>query len=145
MSDRFSRMDRATFLRTAGGLFSVAYLGRLPFAFPGRRSGLQHPEPRVGITSEHVLSAEALGEFNKGKVADAYEAARAHPEVFDGLMCACSCGGKKAQHRSLLSCYETMQPTGCGACQDEAEIAAKGINAGKTLAEIRAAVDKWNA
>ena len=91
------------------------------------------------------MSVEALGQFNKGKVAEAYEAARAHPEIFDGIMCACSCGGRKAEHRSLLSCYETMQPTGCGSCQQEAEVVAKGIKDGKTLADIRAAVDQWNS
>jgi hypothetical protein len=45
-------------------------------------------------------------------------------------------------HRSLLSCYETEQPTGCWSCREAGEYVGKLAKEGKSLAEIRAAVDK---
>ena len=49
-------------------------------------------------------------------------------------------------HRSLLECFESMQPTGCGSCQEEARAAAKLIKEGKTLADIRAEFDRrWGS
>ena len=142
-------MDRSNFLRRTGGLLAAAFIA--PDGFGGIARVLssdrpiEHPEPREGITGEHVLTAEALGKFaEKAKVMDAFNAAREYPAIFDGIACTCSCGGKKGEHRSLLVCFETMQPTGCGACQVEAEVVAKAVREGKTLAEVRLAVDKWN-
>jgi len=95
----------------------------------------------VGI--HRVLTTEALGPLPYDKVVAAYDAARRYPELFDGIACGCGCTvGKHATHRSLLVCYETMQPTGCVACQDEAQLVAKLAKQGNTLAKIRAAVDK---
>jgi hypothetical protein len=88
-----------------------------------------------------VLSVETLGSSRPKRVMDAYEAARKYPEILDGLYCACQCSGKSG-HRSLLVCFETMQPTGCGGCQEEAELAGKLAKQEKTLADIRLAVDK---
>ena len=45
-------------------------------------------------------------------------------------------------HRSLLSCYESKQPQGCLACQEEAWLVADLAKQGKSLADIRTAVDK---
>lgn len=144
-------MNRAAFLRAGGGYLLAALVGPGVVAAPksahahGLPSDLEHPEPREGITGELVLTAEALGKFSKRrKIAKAYASARANPALFDGIACACSCGGsKKGEHRSLLICYESMQATGCGACQEQAEIVVKMIDEGKSLAEIRAAVDAW--
>jgi hypothetical protein len=73
-------------------------------------------------------------------VREAYEAARTHPEIFDGLYCACECD-KSMGHRSLLSCFESRQAIGCMACREEAELVGRLAKDGKTLAEIRHAVD----
>jgi hypothetical protein len=137
-------MNRAKFLSQAGGVFAVALLDQSSLARLLSVGDLEHPEPREGITSERVLTAEAIGEklYSKKHVSVSYEAARAHPAMFDGIACACSCGGKTGSHRSLLVCFETMQATGCGACQEEGELVGKLADEGKTLAEIRAAVDK---
>jgi hypothetical protein len=144
-------MNRAAFLRAGGGYLLAAVVAPAVVARPHCahantvHSDLEHPEPREGITSELVLSDEALGKFaNRPKIAKAYASARANPGIFDGIACACSCGGsKKGEHRSLLTCYESMQATGCGACQEEAEIVVKMIDEGKSLADIRVAVNKW--
>jgi hypothetical protein len=143
VTDRPEPISRTTFLRRAGGLFAVGLLDRSGAAglFP-QAGGLEHPEPREGITAERVLTADALGSSRASKVAEAYEAARTWPAVFDGIACGCSCGGKRGMHRSLLVCFETMQPTGCGACQLEAELVARLARQDKPLADIRKAVDK---
>jgi hypothetical protein len=99
-----------------------------------------HPDPRPGITSEHVLSEEKLGKRSKTVYAD-YAYAREYPEIFDGIFCTCRCN-KSMGHRSLLSCFESDQPTGCMGCQEVAEFVGKRAKDGKSLAEIRKAVDE---
>jgi hypothetical protein len=129
-------ISRAEFLRRAGGLLAVGLF------VPRARGPLPHPEPRPGITAEHVLATDALGSSPKATVIHAYDAARAYPQLFDGVACACSCGGKKGMHRSLLVCYETMQPTGCPACRDEGLLIERLAKNGKSLDEIRKAIDE---
>jgi hypothetical protein len=120
-------------------MLALAAFGR----FPDMASEHEHPEPRPGITSERVLSGEAIGAPRREKeVFAAYDAARTYPEIFDGLSCACGCSGKHGDHRSLLVCYETKQPTGCVSCQMEAQLVGDLAKEQKTLADIRAAVDK---
>jgi hypothetical protein len=103
------------------------------------RSGFPHPEPRPGITAENVLAESEVGERRRAR--EAYAAARTHPELFDGLYCACECD-KSMGHRSLLSCFESRQAIGCMACREEAELVARLARDGKTLDEIRLAVDR---
>jgi hypothetical protein len=134
-------LSRAEFLRRATSLFAVAAIGPRVAGWRAGATPFPHPDPRPGITAEHVLSVETLGASRSKRVLDAYDAARTYPEIFDGLYCACQCGGKSG-HRSLLACYETMQPSGCGGCQEEGELAGRLAKQEKTLAEIRLAVDK---
>jgi hypothetical protein len=135
-------INRAEFLKRLGGLSALAVLDRSALgAVP--TDSLNHPEPRAGITSDKVLKADDLGEKPRKAVLAAYDAARQSPQIFDGLACACGCHGDATyQHRSLLVCYETRQPTGCQSCQMESAFVGKMVKAGKSLAEIRAAVDK---
>jgi hypothetical protein len=136
-------IDRRTFLRSASGLLAVAALDPAPLKRAGLfASRLEHPDPRPGITAEHVLTVEALGPSRKEAVLAAYDVARTYPELFDGLACACGCTGKQNIHRSLLTCFETLQPTGCYGCQEQAQLVAKLAKEGKELAEIRQAFDK---
>jgi hypothetical protein len=97
----------------------------------------EHPEPRPDVTAERVLPDDQVPERHR----KAYAAARAHPAVLDGLYCHCDCGERDGM-RSLLSCFESKMPQTCGICRGEAEMAAKLAADGKTLTEIRAAVDK---
>ena len=71
----------------------------------------------------------------------AYAAAREIPQILDGLYCHCECG-KRDNLRSLLSCFETRMPTTCGICRDEAELALAEFLEGRSLKQIRAAVDR---
>jgi hypothetical protein len=143
MPNRPMAIDRRIFVTRAGGLFGVALVSRFDLMHAlAQPSGLEHPEPRPGVTGERVLAATALGAAPKQKVLDIYEAARTYPAIFDGIACGCSCGGKKGTHRSLLVCFETPQATGCGSCQEEGELVGRLAREDKPLAEIRKAVDK---
>lgn len=134
-------VSRRSFLGRVGGFLAVAFMGDLGVA-PRGTFDLEHPEPRPGVTAEKVLSPEAVGAKRSKKVLDAYDAARNHPAIFDGVACGCSCGNKNGTHRSLLVCFETMQPTGCWECQQEGVLVGRMAREEKSLAEIRAAVDK---
>src|SRR4051812_8707661 len=99
----YSRRD---FLRAASSAAVVAALR--PRAARALSHPLKHPDARPGITAAKVLADDVLPKDANVRVA--YAAARANPEIFDALACACGCSD---EHRSLLTCYETTQPTGC--------------------------------
>jgi hypothetical protein len=133
-------IGRRAFLLQAAAV--VASVGSSHDAFAravGRGPGFPHPDPRPGVTGDNVLPEAELG--SKRKVLEAYDAARTHPEIFDGIYCACRCD-KSMNHRSLLSCFESGQAIGCLACREQAEFVARHAREGKTLEEIRLAVDK---
>jgi hypothetical protein len=134
-------VSRAFFLRAVAtaAFGTIAVPPALLHAGVSRRKPLPHPDPRPGITAAGVLDVDALTE--SAAVRDAYAAARAYPAIFDGLFCACRCR-KSLGHRSLLSCFESRQPIGCMGCQEEAALAGRKAAAGKSLAEVRAAMDE---
>ena len=132
--------SRRHFILMLPGLVVVSGAWRRTLAqhVTGRRPGLPHPEPRPGVTGEHVLPESEVGE--RRRVREAYAAARTHPSLFDGVFCACGCD-KSMNHRSLLSCFESRQAMGCMACREEGELVGRLARDGKTLEEIRHAVD----
>ncbi len=97
-----------------------------------------HPTPRAGITGARVLPASTFGEDER--LVRAYTAARAMPEVFDGLYCYCHCK-EDMGHVSLLTCYESEHAASCDICLGEAEMAATMHGQGATLDAIRRAID----
>jgi hypothetical protein len=141
MTNANQSISRSDFLRiVVGGTAGMLAALTLPAnAMAPRHRPFKHPDPRAGITGEHVLPEATLPA--DGKVRAAFAAARDNAVIFDGLYCACRCQ-KSHGHRSLLACYETEQPTGCLGCQDEAVFVARQITAGRSLAEIRKAVDE---
>jgi hypothetical protein len=98
-----------------------------------------HPDPRPGVTAEHVLAVDSVK--MKPRIAELYDMAREIPQVFDGLYCYCHCHDSN-KHRSLLTCFESEQPTGCYGCGAAARLAYQEHKAGKSLDQIRAACDK---
>jgi hypothetical protein len=139
-------ITRSEFLTKSAGAMVFLAIGDKPFAHLAhhahRDSPLEHPEPREGITAENVLPVEKLGNKPSERVLESYEAARKYPAILDGILCSCSCGGKRGSHRSLLVCFETPQATGCGECQLEGVFVGKMAKEEKSLAEIRIAFDK---
>ena len=134
-------IDRATFLRRIGAVLVTGFLTRLGrVRAASARPAAFHPDPRPGVTAERVLPANGI-DSSDPEVLAAYELARGYPEIFDGVGCGCSCGGKRGTHRSLLVCFETQQPTGCGACRSEGMLVGRLAKSGKSLPEIREAAD----
>ena len=130
-------ISRRTALERIAGLFAATFVAPASIdPFLGR-SELKHPDPRPGITAENVLAEDKIPD--KKRVKEAFTAAREFPELFDGICCACGC---EKEHRSLLSCFESPQPTGCYGCQEEATLVSKLAKEGKTLDDIRKAIDK---
>lgn len=98
-----------------------------------------HPTPRPGITGENVLTKEQLA--GKPKLIPLFDAVREIPEVVDGIHCNCGCTNPP-EFYSLLSCYEGKgMASNCGICQGQARLAVRLHKEGKTLDEIRAAID----
>jgi hypothetical protein len=142
MNGESAGINRGTFIRQSAGAFATTAFLNIPLAALFRDEPVAHPEPREGITSKDVLPLEKLGNNPRPKVLESYEAARNYPAMMDGILCGCSCGGKRGTHRSLLLCFETPQATGCGECQEEGIFVGKLAKEGNTLAEIRIAFDK---
>ena len=99
-----------------------------------------HPVPRAGITGARVLTRAQLSD--RPKLVSLFDSVREIPEVVDGIRCNCGCGGQEGFY-SLLSCFEGTDAMAreCGICQGQGRIAARLHKAGKSLDEIRVAVD----
>jgi hypothetical protein len=95
-----------------------------------------HPAPREGITGQGVLSSEVVPSGAR----DAYTIAARIPFILDALYCHCDCH-ERDELRSLLECFENRMATTCGICQNEARMAGEMHADGKSLEEIRKAID----
>ncbi len=118
---------------------SVAFrpIGHCGEAKPGTRS--DHPTPRPGVDASHVLSEEVLANYPDAK--SAYEGIRQIPQIADGIRCHCGCKDIPGYY-SLLTCYEEgMMATMCEICQGQGRLAFRLHNSGRTLDQIRAAID----
>ena len=105
---------------------------------PSVRRG-PHPEPRAGITAGNVLTREQLA--GSEDVLDVFDKVREIPEIVDGIRCQCGCADSPGFY-SLLSCYESEgMARYCDICQGEARLAYRLHRSGKSLDEIRAAID----
>jgi hypothetical protein len=99
-----------------------------------------HPTPRPGVDGSRVLRRAQL-EDNPG-AAPVFDMVRQIPEVADGIRCHCGCA-EDPDHRSLLTCFEgDGMAQHCEICQGQAKLAFRLHKAGKTLGDIRAAIDE---
>jgi hypothetical protein len=119
------------------GAAAAALAGVVLFTRPA--GGSQHPTPRPGITAAKVLP-DAFIPRTPG-AHEAYAAARGAAATLDGVYCHCDCS-KHAGHRSLLTCFETEHGAYCDICMGEATLAGGMAGQGKSLTEIRAAIDR---
>ena len=105
---------------------------------PGLITG-PHPTPRPGITAAKVLTKEQLADTPDA--IPVFDLVREIPEVMDGIRCQCGCADLEGYY-SLLSCYEgEAMARHCPVCKGQARLAHRLHQAGKTLDEIRAAID----
>jgi hypothetical protein len=108
---------------------------------PTPKAKSHHPDARAGITGAKVLT----GEIVPSRARDAYTIAARIPDVLDALYCHCECHEREGR-RSLLECFEDDMASTCGICQGQARMAAELHDGGKSLAEIRAALDqRWGS
>lgn len=98
-----------------------------------------HPTPRPGITPAKVVP-QAFVPRTPG-ANEAYAAAREAAATLDGVYCHCDCS-KHAGHRSLLTCFESEHGAYCDICMGEAMLASEMAKQGKSLMEIRTAIDR---
>lgn len=112
----------------------------LAWAAAGGPSGPgPHPDPRPGITSARVLTAEQLAEWSHA--APVFDQVREIPEIVDGIRCQCGCADSPGFY-SLLSCFEVDgMARYCDICQGEARLVHRLHRAGESLDAIRAAID----
>ena len=111
-----------------------AWAGRSPARLPG-----PHPTPRPGITAANVLGKEQLGD--SPKLVELFDQVREIPHVIDGIRCNCGCAEIEGFY-SLLSCYEGYaMARHCPICQGEGRMASRLHKEGKTLDQIRTAID----
>jgi hypothetical protein len=119
------------------GAATVALAGVMFLTRPA--TGSNHPTPRSGITAAKVLGDASIPR-TPGAL-EAYAAARGAARTLDGVYCHCDCS-KHAGHRSLLTCFEGEHAAYCDICMGEAMLASGMAKQGKSLSEIRAAIDR---
>ncbi|HET9384948.1 MAG TPA: CYCXC family (seleno)protein [Gemmatimonadales bacterium] len=98
-----------------------------------------HPAPRPGITAGKVLPISFVPRTPGS--GEAYAAAREAAATLDGVYCYCDCS-KHAGHRSLLTCFESDHGAYCDVCMGEAIVAHGMTQQGRSLDEIRTAIDR---
>jgi hypothetical protein len=146
-----SQLSRRAFIATGLGAFATlvasAAVARAhaPACARGERSSTlrpkAHPDPRPGITGANVASANQLADAPA--LIPLFEAVRAIPEIADGICCRCGCADLPG-YRSLLSCYEgaSAMARECRTCQAQGKLASRLAKSGKSLDEIRVAIDR---
>ena len=96
--------------------------------------------PDAGATNK-VLDAAG---FQDARVRDAYVAAKKYAHVLESIYCYCRCK-ENIGHRALVECFETEHASHCDVCMNEAIIAARLTQEGKTPKEIQKAIDAYYA
>ena len=131
------RSRRAFIVTIAGGV--VAALAA-PRGLHGATAPLSfaHPDPRPHVNASNVLATDAV----RPEFAELFDGIREIPHIADGIGCHCGCGAMP-EMRSLLSCYEGMgMAQFCVVCSGEGRLAIELHAQGRTLDEIRTAIDR---
>jgi hypothetical protein len=131
-----SPSSRRAFLKDFSLLTGTLLLGRIPAV---AHAAPPHPKPRPGITGRNVLGKEELAKTPK--LIPLFDSIREIPEVVDGIRCNCGCPNPP-EFYSLLSCFEGRgMARDCVICQGQGRLAVRLHKEGKTLDEIRSAID----
>lgn len=99
------------------------------------------PTVSVGKMTE---TGQVLQSKDFFRAANAYQIAEEMPQTLDALYCYCKCKESPTlRHKTLLTCYTSDHAAKCGICMHEAEMASDLTKQGKSIPEIRAAVDAF--
>lgn len=118
-----------------GGLAVLVGLLVLPTVSFGSS---HHPEPRAEIGAEHVVPGQRYAAYPRVK--EVYEMVAEIPGVIDGIYCYCNCS-EHSGHYSLLDCYHSDHAARCDVCLSEGAMAYRMHKDGKSLDQIRSAID----
>jgi hypothetical protein len=133
------RSARRQFLVSSAFAALAAIVPRPLAALAARRARGPHPAPRPGVNASKVLTAAQLAD-DPDAIA-AFDAVRSIPSIADGIRCHCGCAAREGFY-SLLSCYEGEgMARMCLVCQGEGRMAERMHRQGRSLDEIRAAID----
>lgn len=99
------------------------------------------PAPIVGVMARRETQLTLDPARFVGKAAVAYRVAREIRDVLDQIYCYCRCD-KHMGHKSLLSCYTDGHAATCDVCMDEALDASRMVKAGRSIAEVKAEIDR---
>ncbi len=123
-------------------IFAVTAASYAQWSNPGDDVPAYHPSAPLKVDAlPPILSGSKLsGEnFRFPWQVHVYQQAAKIGNVLYQLPCNCRCD-RSLGHTSLRSCYENAHGTECGTCAKEAFFAYSQTKAGKTPAEIRAAI-----
>jgi hypothetical protein len=123
----------------SGATAGAVPAGRHCAGLTGFRSA-EHPDPRPDVDGSNVLTAEDLS--GNPDLIPLFEGIAKIPHIADGIGCTCGCASDPSI-RSLLSCYEKSSRMAlfCEICQAEGRMAVRLHERGRTLEQIRAALD----
>ena len=125
------RYTRRSFLLV---LAAATWTGR------SRRASGPHPSPRAGIDASKVLPAPQLEDHPDA--IPVFEHARTIPQILDGIRCQCGCSELPGKY-SLLSCFEDDgMARHCEMCQGQTRLAFRLHRLGRSLDEIRVAIEE---
>lgn len=107
-------------------------------AFVPDAHAAEHPRPRAGVTPAAIQPPERYAA--DPRIAQIYAEVAQIPEVVDGIYCYCHCAHHSG-HYSLFSCFEDDHGAQCDVCLEQAHLAYTLTQQGRSLEEIRQAVD----
>jgi hypothetical protein len=125
----------------AGGFFAMLGVPRPKSHHTSHdmAQGGSHPDPRPDVDASNVLTEEDLAGYSH--VVELYNGIREIPHIADGIRCQCGCADVPG-YRSLLTCFEAEgMAKWCEICQTEGRMVVRLHAAGRTLDQIREAVD----
>ncbi|GAB1344125.1 PCYCGC motif-containing (lipo)protein [Gemmatimonas sp.] len=133
-----STSRRSALVRLAG-LFLLT-VPRVARGLDAHHAPPTHPTPRKGITGSKVATPAMLS--RSPHLVPLFDEVRATPQIVDGIRCHCGCADLDG-HYSLLTCYEGEDAMAkiCPICQGMGRVAVRMHKAGRSLDEIRVAVD----
>ena len=139
-----SSMSRRGFLATCLALPAAAFppmRRSCSSSHADRPSADDHPTPRPGIDASRIPPASELRDAKRA--IEVFDQVREIPHIVDGIRCHCGCA-KNPNHYSLLSCFETRDAMAkdCSGCRRQASYVYTLHKDGKSLDEIRVAVDE---
>ena len=115
-----------------------------PAREPASQPPAQSPPSIVATPDQGGNKVLDAAQFADARVREAYVAAKKYAHVLESIYCYCHFK-ENLGHRALVECFESDHASQCDVCMNEAMIAAKMTEQGKTPKEIQKAIDAFYA